>query len=246
MEFHEFGNLRNPKLLLIHGMAVTWESFNQLIDELSKHYYLIIPSLDGHNGDSSSHFECIDQETEQIENYILSRYTDYVHGAYGFSMGGTILLKLLANQKIQISKVILDAAYYLPLGIYSKTAAMILSKILLDLRNNQLHPKMRSLLSYYDVDVESLKKALYPQISLKSIENCFLELFKFSLQQSLRNSTEMYYWYGSNEIIPAKSIKYLKQVIPNIKEKVLKDLGHGEFITKYSTEAVKEMRTIYG
>jgi hypothetical protein len=105
---------------------------------------------------------------------------------------------------------------------------------------------MRSLLSYYDVDVESLKKALYPQISLKSIENCFLELFKFSLQQSLPNSPEMYYWYGSNEIIPEKSIKYLKQVVPNIKEKVLKDLGHGEFITKYSTEAVKEMRTIYG
>lgn len=245
MEFREFGNIKNPKLLLIHGMATTWECFLPLIDELSKHYYLIIPALDGHNPNKPCDFECFDDEVERIENYLLSRYVPNLHGAFGFSMGGTILLKLLANNKIQIPKIILDAAYYLPLGVYSKVTSLVLTNILMELKNHHsLHPLIRQLLVYANIDVEALKKALYPEISSKSIYHCFLELFRYRFQ-TFPDSAHITYWYGSKEIFPEKSVKYLKQCMPKIKVKIFENLGHGELITKYPSIAAKEMRQIY-
>lgn len=246
MEFHEFGNIQNPKVLLIHGMAITWECFEPLIEQLSKQYYLIVPSLDGHNPEKQKDFECLDDEVERIEDYILKSHHPKLHGAYGFSMGGTILLKLLTNGKIQIPNVILDAAYYLPLGIYSKATTSFLTNILQEIRENRpIHPFKKQLLLYANVDIEALKRAIYPGVSSKSIYNCLLELARFHLQKSISSSTEVVYWYGSKEIFPAKSVQYLKQRHLNLKVKIFDNLGHGELITKYPDRAAEEMRQVY-
>src|SRR5690606_25772416 len=99
MEFHEFGNVKHPKLLLIHGMAMTWElCFEKIIGELSKEYYLIVPAIDGHNRDKQCEFKCLDDVVKKIEEYILHRYIPDLYGGFGFSMGGTILLKLMEKQ----------------------------------------------------------------------------------------------------------------------------------------------------
>lgn len=246
MEFYEFGNIQNPKVLLIHGMAITWECFEPLIDQLSKHYYLIVPSLNGHNPNDEKEFECLDYEVQKIEEYILSTYLPKLHGAYGFSMGGTILLKLLMNGKIHIPNVILDAAYYLPLGIYSKASSAFLTNILKEIRENRpIHPFIKQLLLYANVDIEALKRAIYPGVSSKSIYNCLIELARFHIHKPLSPSAEVVYWYGSKEIFPAKSVKYLKQHHSTLHVKIFENLGHGELITKFPEKAVEEMRQIY-
>lgn len=246
MEFHEFGNIQNPKVLLIHGMAVTWECFEPLIDQLAKQYYLIVPALDGHNPLKQKDFECLNHEVKRIEDYIMNTYLPKLHGAYGFSMGGTILLKLLANGKIHFPNVILDAAYYLPLGIYSKATSALITNILTDIREERsIHPFLKQLLLYSNIDIEALKKAIYPGVSSKSIYNCLLELSRFHLQEPLPPTTEVEYWYGSKEIFPAKSVKYLKQHYPKLKVKIFENLGHGELITKFPDRATKEMQKMY-
>lgn len=247
MEFHEFGDVRHPKLLLIHGLATTWQyCFESIIDELSKHYYLIIPALDGHDSSIEGDFTCLDHEVEQIEDYILNRYIPDLHGAFGFSMGGTILLKLMANQKIRFQKAILDAAYYLPLGIYSKAIATFLAKSMAEMQEGRpLHPMHHILLKYVNTDVEALRKAITPYITSKSIYRCVLQLSDFQLQKPISISTDITYWYGSKELFPPKSVKFVKELFPNVRVKIFENLGHGELIMKHPKKCIEEMRQFF-
>ncbi|PKC53352.1 hypothetical protein RhiirA1_404377, partial [Rhizophagus irregularis] len=57
MEFKEFGDSRNPKIMLIHGMATTWDiCYKAAIDELKNDFFIIVPVLDGHNPNEQSDF----------------------------------------------------------------------------------------------------------------------------------------------------------------------------------------------
>ena len=47
MIFHEFGNIKNPSILCMHGMMQDWNSEYELLKPLEKYYRLIIPALDG-------------------------------------------------------------------------------------------------------------------------------------------------------------------------------------------------------
>lgn len=247
MEFHEFGNVKHPKLLLIHGMAMTWElCFEKIIGELSKEYYLIVPAIDGHNRDKQCEFKCLDDVVKKIEEYILHRYIPDLYGGFGFSMGGTILLKLMEKQNIRFQKVILDASYYLPLGIYSKFISTIITKIIAELRQQKpLHPMYEAFLNFANFDIEFLEKAIAPEVSERSIKNCLFELSNFHLTKPLSISTDVTYWYGSKELFPPKAVEYVKQVLPQTKVKKFEGFGHGELITKHPDQALEEMRKIF-
>ena len=45
MDFKTFGNQKNPSLLLLHGLAMTWKSFDEIVPLLMDDYFLVIPVL---------------------------------------------------------------------------------------------------------------------------------------------------------------------------------------------------------
>lgn len=48
MKFHEFGNKNNPAVMLIHGGGNSWWNWLRQARALSKNYFVILPTLDGH------------------------------------------------------------------------------------------------------------------------------------------------------------------------------------------------------
>ena len=46
MRFNTYGNIENPHIMLIHGAGMGWWNFVNYIEELSKLYYVILPTLD--------------------------------------------------------------------------------------------------------------------------------------------------------------------------------------------------------
>lgn len=248
MEFYEFGDIQKPKLLLIHGMAITWQyCLDSVIKDLSKEFYLIIPELDGHNVKGSTNFQSLGEETQRIEQYVLTKYGHSIHGAYGFSMGGTILINIISNQNILMKNAILDSAYCTPLGIYAKGVAKWLTNLLMAIKNEEpIHPSIHKVLASYKIDVQSLKRAIFINASSETIYNCFLDLFHYTIPQNISSSTaEVTYWFGSNEPFPPRSLKYLKEYLPNVKVKVFDNMGHGELITKHPKRCIEEMKRVF-
>lgn len=51
MKFETIGNYEKPKILLVHAMFASSESFLPLVEYLKDKYYVIMPTLNGHSKD---------------------------------------------------------------------------------------------------------------------------------------------------------------------------------------------------
>ena len=47
MQFHEFGNIENPTLLVMHGMLCDWRKFRELFQPLEQNFCVIYPAMNG-------------------------------------------------------------------------------------------------------------------------------------------------------------------------------------------------------
>ena len=120
MLFTTFGNPTHKTLMLVHGLGVSYQVFTPLIAHLQERYHIIAVQVDGFLLDAEgkaipSTFTSIDDQVDQLVEYITSKYDGHIDAAYGLSMGGCIVAKLQERADITIDHVILDAAPLLPL-----------------------------------------------------------------------------------------------------------------------------------
>lgn len=248
MEFKEFGDSRNPKIMLIHGMATTWDiCYKAAIDELKNDFFIIVPVLDGHNPNEQSDFCSIQDAANKIEEYVLHQHSGKLYAASGFSMGGTILIQILANQILQIRRVVLDAAYCAPIGIFSKLCTKLLvSQICRVKENRPFHFLMRKVMEFGKFDEDAFRKAFFSDISQKSIMNCLGQLLEYKIPKNLSAiKADVTYWYGSHESFAAKSARNLKKALPHLKIRSFDKYGHGELFTKYPKQGVSELKRLF-
>lgn len=81
-----------------------------MLKPLEKYYRLIIPAQDGFY-EGSGDFTSFADQARQIEEYITKNYNGKIHGAYGASQGGLMLVELLTRNKVNLGTVIMDGCY---------------------------------------------------------------------------------------------------------------------------------------
>ena len=79
MLFNTFGNPSHKTLMLIHGLGVSYQVFNPLIEHLQSHYRIIAVQVDGFLIDEKdkaipSVFTSIDDQVDQLVQHILTTY----------------------------------------------------------------------------------------------------------------------------------------------------------------------------
>ena len=47
------------------------------------------------------------------------------------------------------------------------------------------------------------------------------------------------FWHGSNEPYPVKSVRLLKRYLPQLKERVFDNMGHGQMLNEHPSEYAK-------
>lgn len=103
MQFTEMGNRDDKTLLLLPGTVCTWQlNFKNVLPELSERYHLIAVNYDGFEGDPNALFTDMTTVTEKIESYILEKHGGRVDGAYGSSLGGSVVVLLIQRKRIHI------------------------------------------------------------------------------------------------------------------------------------------------
>ena len=101
--------------MLIPGLGVSYEIFIPLINILENDFHIIAVEVDGFVLGKHTRFTSVDDQAVQIIDYIKENYEGRLDCAYGLSLGGKILSRILERDEILISHAVMDAAPLLPL-----------------------------------------------------------------------------------------------------------------------------------
>ncbi len=117
MTIHEYGKENEKVIVLIHPSIVMWDYFQDVIPLMEKEYHLIIPALPGYNPMRKDSFTSIEQIAAELDKWLITNNLQYVTCIYGCSMGGSIVARMLANNKVCIENAVIDGGitpYQLP------------------------------------------------------------------------------------------------------------------------------------
>ena len=107
---------------MFHPLGVWWDVFEYVIPELEKIFHLIIPAVPGMDPDVPLRdFSSIEDIAEEIEEWLIANGHAHVKGLYGCSMGGALVIRMLADGAVKADNAVIDGGitpYQLPNYVY--------------------------------------------------------------------------------------------------------------------------------
>lgn len=248
MLFNEFGSKENPTLLCMHGMMQDWRSEYEMLKPLEEHFRLIVPAMDGFYDDCPVFTSFADQ-ARQIEEFVQANYDGKLHGLYGASQGGLMVVELLSRDNIEVEIAITDGVYVAHQG---KIVGWVTYKMFCAIQKNggklpKLFNVTLKLMGLKKEDMQDAMNDLYMQAKPESMKRNFLENYTYHTRPELANTeTKVYMWCGSKEPYALKSQKIMKKYLKNYEEEIMEGLGHGEFLMKHQEENCEKIRKVLG
>ena len=108
MQILEHGQEHERTLLFFPCTAEPVWAFADTIAQLSQRWHVFQVVYDGHQPEYPGDFTSVEQTVDEVISYLKSRSVSRLDGAYGCSMGGACLTRMLALGKIPISRAIID------------------------------------------------------------------------------------------------------------------------------------------
>ena len=232
MIFHEYGGNNKPLVVLIHGVFQPWQTLLPIAKNFENEYRVIIPALNGHTSEETSHFISIEKEAEEIEKYINSNYGNGVFALFGLSMGGAIAYEILKNKKLIIKNAILDGA---PLVSSGKFVSRIMENNYVQIAEKSKARNKKTLNNFSRNFLP--EKYLQDYLSFidntdeQSIRNMVMSVGKGRFDATLRlSNTKLLYLHGTkaNEALAKKSSKLIAKHYPDATVVCFKGDGHIE------------------
>ena len=117
MTIHEFGQEGQPAVVLVHPSLVMWDYFEYVIPLMKERYHLIIPALPGYDEALPGDFTSVEEIAAELALWLEGHGIEEVACLYGCSMGGSIVVRFLADNRIRVSSAVIDGGitpYQLP------------------------------------------------------------------------------------------------------------------------------------
>ena len=99
MQILEHGQEHERTLLFFPCTAEPVWAFADTIAQLSQRWHVFQVVYDGHQPEYPGDFTSVEQTVDEVISYLKSRSVSRLDGAYGCSMGGTCLTRMLALGK---------------------------------------------------------------------------------------------------------------------------------------------------
>jgi pimeloyl-ACP methyl ester carboxylesterase len=164
MEFITWGSDKNPTMLLIHPSKCNGHCFELLYPYLQG-FYLICPTLNGHNVNDHSVYENYQKETDAITAYIKEQKIHTLHTVLGLSLGTLEAYEIYRRKEFVINHLVLDGApfhhmnrlakYFMMKSqfvIRNKCRKNLNGKYPVDIMYPQFAPMMKEITAHYDDD----------------------------------------------------------------------------------------------
>ncbi len=243
MNFQIFGNAKAPTLLLIPGLGVSYEIFLPLIRLTEDKFRIIAAEVDGFTLGKHTQFTSVDDQAAQVIGYIKTHYNGHLDCAYGLSLGGKILSRILERNEVVINHAILDAAPLLPLPNwlvnplrYYQAANVWTCYHWTGFWKFVFHSH------YFDVLLDECRKT-WPCGGKQAVLDGYKSVYTSKLEHI--SGADIYFWYGTKEAFVAKpQVKHLLSIFPNVHVQVFPDMNHGQMLVDHPEEVAKRISDI--
>ena len=246
MNFQEFGNSRNETILLLHGGGLCWWNFREEARLLQSGYHVILPILDGHAG-SSLPFSTMENNAAEIISFIDEHLGGHVLLIGGLSLGGQILLEMLAQRGDICRYALVESAAVLPSRItralispaFGSSYGLIRNKTFAKMQFRSLHMDPVFFEDYYR-DTCRIGKA------------DMIAFLKASASYSLKSeisgtSAKVCVYFGEKEnSVIRRSAEAVCRAVPGCGKVVLPGMVHGEFSLSHPQQYVQAVRDLTG
>ena len=240
MNFQTFGNEKAPTLLLIPGLGVSYEIFLPLIRLMEDKFRIIAAEVDGFTLGKHTCFTSVDDQAAQVIDYVRTNYNGHLECAYGLSLGGKILSRILERNEIGIGHAILDAAPLLPLPNwlvnplrYYQAANVWTCYHWTGFWKFVFHSH------YFDVLLDECRKT-WPWGGKQAVLDGYKSVYTSKLESIF--GADIHFWYGTKEAFVAKpQAEHLLKLCPSAHVQVFERLNHGQLLVDYPEEVAKRI-----
>lgn len=240
MNFRIFGTEGAPTLMLIPGLGVSYEIFQPLIGLLEDEFQIIAVEVDGFTLGVNTQFTSVDGQAEQVCMYINDYHDGRLDCAYGLSLGGKILSRVLERNEVTVDHAVLDAAPLLPLPRwtidplrYMQCANVWTCCHWTGFWRWVFHSH------YFDVLLDECRK-VYPFGGSKAVLDGYKSVYTNKLESI--SGHDVHYWYGTKETFVAKpQAKHLKALHPATNVEVFNGMNHGQLLVDHPEEVAKRI-----
>lgn len=237
MKFHEFGDPSAPAIMLIHGGGNAWWNYLRQARELAGRYRVVLPTLDGHGEEFATPYVSTEDAADKLLAYIDGQCGGSVFALGGVSLGGQIVMELLARRPDVAEKAIIDGSLCIPQPFMARCCiafARLGRPLLFSERacrwqissmNRMLPEKMRypdDIAAHYLRDMPRL-----PASTLTAMYRTYMQ--SYTLKEGVRNTkAQVMYWYGEKEMKCVKeSARRFQAFVPSCEVHEAKGCGHG-------------------
>ena len=251
MTIHEFGQVHDEVVVLVHPSVVMWDYFEYVIPLMQEHYHLIVPALPGYDTESGSDFTSVEQIAEELSDWLITHDHREIACIYGCSMGGSVVTRFLADRKVKVRSAVIDGGitpYQLP---WIVTRLIAIKDFLLismgKVGGLKILQKAFSTDDYSEEDLQYIAKVL-KHMSPRTIWRTFESCNNYDMPNPVTVDCEhIEYWYAKTEEKDRKGdIAYIRQNLPQTVFKVFEDIGHGGLATLKPELLAVELTRVMG
>ena len=244
MNYIEYGKAHNEVIVLLHGGGLSWWNYREVAEKLASNYHIILPILDGH-AQSDADFTTIEDNAAEIINFINEKYSGSVLLIGGLSLGGQILLEILAQRSDICQYALIESALTVPSKF---TYAMI--KPAFGSCYGLIKQKWFSKLQFKSLKI---KQELFEDyfrdtcgISKSNMIAFLEENAMYYIKSSVKNcSAKVYVIVGEKENKAIlKSAKIIHENSQDSVLHVLPKMHHGEFSINHADDYVNKLQSI--
>lgn len=246
MKAVEFGAGRRETVLLLHGGGLSWWNYREAAQLLEPYFHVILPVLDGHAG-SGRAFVSMENSASELLSWIDEQFGGQILLAGGLSLGGQILLEMLARRRDFCRFALVESASVLPSRI---AAAMIDPAVRLSYRLMRSRSFARLQFRYLRLK-EDLFEEYYRDtcgISQSDLAAFLKASTLYSMRESIsRTIAKVHVFAGGKETGRIlRSAEMIGNAVPSCTVQILPGLRHGEFSVCRAEEYARAIREITG
>ncbi|MBR5176881.1 MAG: alpha/beta hydrolase [Bacteroidales bacterium] len=245
MLFTTYGDSARPSLLLIPGLGVSHEIFLPLIERLKSEFFIVAAGIDGFLPGRESRFTSVDDQAAQTIEYAQNQLDGHIDIAYGLSLGGKILSRVLERNEIVIDHAILDAAPLLPLPRWCVDPIRYYQSFNVwtcyhwtGFWRFVFHSH------YFDVLLDECRK-VWPSGKGKAVRDGYKDVYTNKLESI--HGSDIHYWYGTKESFIAKpQAEHLLKLCPEAHIEVFPGMNHGQFLIDHPDDVAARIDRFIG
>ncbi|WP_282711430.1 alpha/beta hydrolase [Lancefieldella sp. Marseille-Q7238] len=214
-------------VLLIHPMLLSAKEMKlAMTDYLGGEFRYIIPDLSAHGERSEEPYESAKKESERLHTYLLDHGIEELTLAFGASLGGVVLLQLLAYRDIKVHKAVFEGC---SVWQHAKALDCIVRTIFIHqhrkaVRNRSL--AIRKMARLYGEKGASMAET-FIQIDEQSIKNICHDCAFVNLPVlSEEDQKACLFLYGSKEFDLWAAKKVLPKEYPHARMRIWDGYGH--------------------